>query len=49
MKVGEELILVTTAEGSREDVPVWCNRTGKELLGLDLEAGRFVFHIKKLK
>jgi tRNA 2-thiouridine synthesizing protein A len=49
VKVGDELSLITTAEGSKEDVPVWCNRTGNELKGLDTEDGRFVFHIKKLK
>lgn len=49
MRVGEELSLITTAEASKEDVPMWCIRTGNELIGSDTEDGRFVFRIKRLK
>ncbi|MDW5562563.1 MAG: sulfurtransferase TusA family protein [Methanomassiliicoccus sp.] len=49
MKVGEELILKTTAEGSRMDVPIWCKRTGNDLLNSSVEDGIFIYQIKKLR
>lgn len=49
MRTDDELTLITTAPGSREDVPTWCERTGNELLDLAIEDGRFVFQIRKGK
>jgi tRNA 2-thiouridine synthesizing protein A len=49
MAIGDELTLITTAEGSRDDVPVWCSRTGNELVRSQMENDTFVFYIKKTK
>lgn len=49
MRTDDELALITTAPGSREDVPTWCERTGNELLDLAIEDGRFVFQIRRGK
>ncbi len=49
MKVGEELDLISDDEGSKADVPAWCQRTGNELVAMKEENGVFTYRIKKLK
>jgi tRNA 2-thiouridine synthesizing protein A len=49
LKVGDELQLLADAIGAKEDVPIWCRRTGNELLDLIESDGLFTFHIKKVK
>lgn len=47
MRAGDELHLIADAIGAKEDVPVWCRRTGNELLSFKDENGLFSFFIRK--
>ena len=49
MKVGDELDLISDDEGSKADVPAWCQRTGNELVEMKEANGVFTYRIKKLK
>lgn len=49
MKVGDELDLISDDEGSKADVPAWCQRTGNELVDMKEANGVFTYRIKKLK
>jgi tRNA 2-thiouridine synthesizing protein A len=49
MAIGDELTLITTAIGSKDDVPVWCDRTGNELVRSQMDKNTFVFYIIKTK
>ena len=49
MKVGDELDLISDDEGSKADVPAWCQRTGNELVEMKEASGVFTYRIKKLK
>ncbi len=47
MKPGEIVELVATDVGSRMDIPLWCGRTGNELLLQQEHAGVFHYFIRK--
>lgn len=47
LKKGQILEVVTDYEGSLEDIPAWCEKTGNELIGLDDSGEFFKFYIKK--
>jgi tRNA 2-thiouridine synthesizing protein A len=49
MKVGDELDLISDDEGSKADVPAWCQRTGNELVDMKESNGVFTYRIRKLK
>ena len=47
MKAGEIVELVATDIGSRMDIPLWCQRTGNELLAQVERAGVLYYYIRK--
>ena len=47
MKPGEVLELIATDIGSRMDIPLWCSRTGNELLAHEERAGVLHYFIRK--
>lgn len=47
MQVGEIVELVATDVGSRMDIPIWCERTGNELLAQQERAGVLHYFIRK--
>ncbi|MDA8364569.1 MAG: sulfurtransferase TusA family protein [Gammaproteobacteria bacterium] len=47
MKPGEVLELIATDIGSRMDIPLWCSRTGNELLAQEERAGVLHYFIRK--
>ncbi len=47
MKAGEIVELVATDIGSRMDIPLWCQRTGNELLAQEERAGVLYYYIRK--
>jgi len=44
---GQVLEVLGTDEGSKVDLPVWCERVGHTFLGVKEEADYFRFYIKK--
>ncbi len=44
---GQVLEIIGTDEGSRVDLPGWCERVGHSYLGVKEEASVFKFYIKK--
>jgi tRNA 2-thiouridine synthesizing protein A len=47
MESGQVLEILGTDEGSKIDLPGWCERVGHAFLGVKEEAGYFKFYIKK--
>ena len=47
LESGQILEIVGTDEGSKVDLPVWCERVGHSYLGVKEEANFFKFYIKK--
>ena len=47
MQPGEVLELISTDIGSRMDIPVWCQRTGHELLRTEAEGKTFRYYVRK--
>ncbi len=47
MKSGEVVELVATDIGSRMDIPLWCRRTGNELLAQEESGGIMHYFIRK--
>jgi len=44
---GQILEILGTDEGSKVDLPVWCERVGHNFLGIKEEMHSFRFYIKK--
>jgi tRNA 2-thiouridine synthesizing protein A len=49
IEVGQVLEMIGTDPGSKKDVPLWCKRTGNELLETIDESGVFRFIIQRKK
>ena len=47
MEGGQVLEIIGTDEGSKVDLPGWCERVGHSYLGVKEEANFFKFYIKK--
>ena len=47
MESGQVLEIIGTDEGSKVDLPGWCDRVGHSYLGVKEEANFFKFYIKK--
>ena len=47
MESGQVLEIIGTDEGSKIDLPGWCDRVGHSYLGVKEEANFFKFYIKK--
>jgi tRNA 2-thiouridine synthesizing protein A len=47
MEPGQVLELLADDEGSLEDVPAWCRKTGNELLDTVDTNGSWKFYVKK--
>jgi tRNA 2-thiouridine synthesizing protein A len=47
MQPGEVLELIATDIGSRTDIPVWCDRTGHELLRAEQAGKTFRYYVRK--
>ncbi len=48
-KVGEELEVWSSDQGSRKDIPFWIQKAGHQLLGVVEEPGYARFIVKKVK
>ena len=48
-KVGEELEVWSSDQGSKKDIPFWIQKAGHQLLGVVEEQGYTRFIVKKLK
>jgi tRNA 2-thiouridine synthesizing protein A len=47
LESGQVLEIIGTDEGSKVDLPGWCERVGHSYLGVKEEANFFKFYIKK--
>ena len=47
LESGQVLEIIGTDEGSKVDLPGWCERVGHTYLGVKVEASFFKFYIKK--
>ncbi len=47
MHVGQVIEVLSDDEGIAEDMPIWCRRTGNELLGLVREGDEFRVFVRK--
>ena len=47
MESGQVLEILGTDEGSKVDLPIWCERVGHSFLGVKKEMHYFRFYIKK--
>ena len=47
LEPGQILEIIGTDEGSKIDLPGWCERVGHTYLGVKVEASFFKFYIKK--
>ena len=47
MESGQVLEIIGTEEGSKVDLPGWCDRVGHSFLGAKKEGSFFKFYIKK--
>ena len=47
MESGQVLEIIGTDEGSKVDLPGWCDRVGHSYLGVKEEGDFFKFYIKK--
>ena len=47
LESGQVLEIIGTDEGSKIDLPDWCERVGHSYLGVKEEANFFKFYIKK--
>lgn len=47
LEEGQVLEVITDYEGSLDDIPDWCEKTGNELIGLDDTGEFFKFYIRK--
>ncbi|MBW2465883.1 MAG: sulfurtransferase TusA family protein [Deltaproteobacteria bacterium] len=47
LESGQVLEIIGTDEGSKVDLPGWCERVGHSYLGVIEEAGYYKFYIKK--
>ena len=47
MESGQVLEIIGTDEGSKVDLPGWCDRVGHSYLGVKEEGNFFKFYIKK--
>ncbi len=47
MESGQVLEIIGTDEGSKVDLPGWCDRVGHSYLGVKEESAFFKFYIKK--
>ena len=48
-EVGDELIVLSTDEGSANDIPEWINKVGHEVIESSEEAGVWSIVVKKTK
>jgi len=48
-KVGEELEVWSSDQGSKKDIPFWIQKAGHQILGVVEEPGYTRFIVKKLK
>lgn len=46
-KIGDVIEIVTTYDGSLDDIPAWCERTGNKFLGLDSSDDKYHFFVEK--
>ncbi|MBI5026372.1 MAG: sulfurtransferase TusA family protein [Nitrospirae bacterium] len=49
IKVGEVLAILTDYDGALEDIPMWCENTGNEFIGVVDASDHYTFYIRKLK
>ncbi|GCC10773.1 sulfurtransferase TusA [archaeon] len=47
LEKGQILEVITDYEGSLNDIPEWCRKTGNELIGVDDNGEFFKFYIRK--
>ncbi len=48
-EVGDELVVLSTDEGSANDIPEWINKVGHEVLESSEDAGVWSIVVKKTK
>lgn len=48
-EVGDELVVLSTDEGSANDIPEWINKVGHEVLESSEDAGVWSIVVKKIK
>jgi tRNA 2-thiouridine synthesizing protein A len=48
-EVGDELLVLSTDEGSANDIPEWINKVGHEVIESSEEAGVWSIVVKKTK
>jgi TusA-related sulfurtransferase len=44
---GQVIEILTDYDGALEDIPIWCEITGNEFLGMDENEDYYKFYIKK--
>ena len=47
VKSGEILEVISDDKGIKQDMPAWCEATGHEYLGMEVENGEIRVYIKK--
>ena len=48
-EIGEVLELLSSDKGSAQDVPVWINKVGHEMLGSEESGGVWHIRVRKMK
>ena len=48
-EVGDELVVLSTDEGSANDIPEWINKVGHEVVESSEDAGVWSIVVKKIK
>tara|TARA_R110002096_G_scaffold75662_5_gene178668 strand:- start:68 stop:298 length:231 start_codon:yes stop_codon:yes gene_type:complete len=48
-EVGDELVVLSTDEGSANDIPEWINKVGHEVIESSEDAGVWSIVVKKIK
>jgi len=49
LEVGGHMLVITSDEGTLNDVPAWCNKVGHEYLGNYEEDGDWFLVVKRMK
>ena len=49
IKVGDVLAILTDYDGALEDIPIWCENTGNEFIGMVDASDHYTFYVRKLK
>jgi len=47
IKAGDVMEILSSDEGTKQDIPKWCNKQGHEYLGFAEENGYFKVYMKK--